>query len=205
MTAYPVKSALLRYPDGREVMLLLTCQKQPRDGEGGQYAWLDTSGREWEMGTVYDEEARAMKQLRVLVETDPGLVGVQLTIKPILPPAERRIAQKVITRYALPPKALDDLQEIVARESNLSPLIDAAETLIAYCFRHRAIFAQAMFPVVDGRLPRDVTFDGVLLTIIEELEKSKGQEFGKLKAILSEPVSAIVTPASNVGQKGSIQ
>ena len=182
------KTAVLKHPDAREQKLNLFRV------EAKCYRWLMDSGRPFD-GIDYVNEATAISQLRVLVDGDPAYVGVDLTIHSIEPTADVRAAKRI--RHAITGADCLDIwdyesvAEIIRSETNLPALMDSIQSLLAYCFKCRPAFAKALFPVTAAGAPRDLTMDGLLLAVIEALEKTSNQKFDNLTKILKAPVSQI--------------
>jgi hypothetical protein len=156
------------------------------------YVWKTVDGKTWEALAVYESESIAIRQIRVAVDNDPDLVEIDLTIYPVDPPAEERAAAKILDRYGF--KDDGSLAAIIGRETNIAEITEHVQALLAYIFSRRRAFAAALFPIVDGKEPRDLVLDGILLSAIEAMAKSTKQDYGNLLAILRKPVSAIVTP-----------
>lgn len=205
-----VKRALFRYPDGREIPFSLVKR------EKGDFRWIYAASGEEVSGVAYLSEADAVKAMRVKVDHEPELVGVDLTILSVEDPPEVRAAQACIDKLNkadqcwgpddvfLPDqdKWRDDLAAIIAAETNVSPLITSFSDLMAYVFRHRPAFAKALFPVTEQGSPRDMVLDGLLLIAIEAIKKSTKQDLGNLVAILKQPVKQIIG-AKSMPKKGT--
>lgn len=178
----------------------------------GDYRWADKGGNEFD-GVAYLSEEDAIRAIRCKVEGEPEYVGADLTIFPVDPPPHVRAAEKCFEQQSLSvtpfrpfikQEVIDMLAGIIEKETNIATLLDAYQTLLAHCFQRRRIYAKAQFPTVEGQEPRDLVFDGLLLTCIEETEKATRQNFDNLKKILMEPSSRIVT-AHGVRKKGTVQ
>ena len=182
------QKAVLKYRDGR-IQNLSLFRVEPT-----VQRWIiDDSGKEFSK-VHYLSTHDAVKGLRVLVETDPNYVGVDLTIMAVEPPPEERAAHRIDTDYDL--LSAEAIARIIQEETNISEVVRTAEELLAYLFTRRAIFAKALFPVQGGMAPRDMVMDGLLLGCIEALSKTTKQEYGNLLKILKEPVSNLQVVAA---------
>jgi hypothetical protein len=136
------------------------------------------------------------------------MVGVDLTIYPVELPPEERAAER------LAPIAYDgrmyndtdqaEITRIIREETNITEILDAAQSMVAYAFTRRDAYARALFPVQDGRMPRDLVFDGLLLTMVEALGKATKQDYQNIVRVLKEPVSSIQV-ARSMPKGGTIQ
>jgi hypothetical protein len=196
MAAKAVKKAKLIFPDKREDNLVLL-QVEPK-----VLRWETDGGREWD-GVDYLDEATAIASIRVLVERDPAYVGVDLTVLSMDPTPAERAAGVIGFEFGM--TEVPRVAEIIAKETNIDGLTEHISTLIAYLFRHRPAFAKALFPVTEAGAPRDMVLDGLLLNVIQAMEKSTGQTFGNLTKILLEPVSVIQMASKLPPGGGKIQ
>jgi len=186
-TPQTVKRATLKDPQGIKADFLLQ-----RHGKG-DYRWsgVDT--------TAYLSEEDAIRGMRATVEGKPEFVGWDLTIMGIEPPAALRAAARLVDKtfhegwWKAVDKTLVEAQQVIEEETNSAALVDAVETLIAYIFLNRSKFAKALFPTTPAGEPRDLVCDGLLLTVIEALEKTTLQDHENLKKKLREPVSQILS------------
>jgi len=196
MQPHPVKRAVLKLPDGRERTLLLV------HTDKASYVWQTPEGRVWEDLSVYADEATAIRMLRVGVDSDPALVGVDLTVYPMDPPPAERLAKRLSVRYG-PWKEteVEECAKVIAEETALPELLDKTQTLLAYIFKNRLVFAMAVCPPTPGAQPRDLTMDGCLLEAIQAIEKSTGLKLDRLTSELMKPVSAIIAPGLQKGSK----
>lgn len=190
MTPHPVKTATIRHSDGREVSLVLM-----RTGET-KYHWQTPNGRPWESGVGFENEGAAIKSIRVSVESDPDLVGADLTVKALDPPPELRAAKR-ITDMLLPgkkgrEKRIKDLSEIIRDETGIDSLVEAVSEMTAFWMARRNTYAMAVCPPIPGAIPRDLKADGLLRAVIVAMQKTTGQNFKNLIAILDEAPSMIV-------------
>ena len=189
-----VMRALIKHADARETRLVLI-QREPT-----VFVWVTEAGREFD-GVHYTLKNIALKALRVAVETDPAFVGADLTIIPVEPPPSERAAKRLAETASEAQAA--DIARVIEDETNISAISDAVQTLMAYIFLHRDAFAMALFPVKDGRRPRDLVMDGLLLNTVEALGKATKQDYVNLLTVLKEPVSQLLV--AHQVPKGPIQ
>ena len=81
-----VKRAVLKHKDGRQQEFFLFRVEEK------VFRWADSNGKLWD-GVDYTSENIALKGIRVSVDTDPALVGVDLTVYPVEPAPEERAAK----------------------------------------------------------------------------------------------------------------
>ena len=200
MKPHPVKRATLKREPAATVELLLV-RHEPR-----VFRWHAAHGVPFD-NVDYVAEVDALKALRVLVESSPEYVGVDLTIHSVTPPPEERAAEK-ITNYInehgnpgplgpnnwTPPG--DRIASIIRSETGITELIEQAEVLVAFLFQRRRAYARALFPAPAGEEPRDLTLDGLLLELIEALQTATQNDYGNLVKILKEPVGNIKVVAA---------
>jgi hypothetical protein len=205
-----VKRAAFKYPDGNTIDFALVRR------EKGDFRWIYSADGSEVSGVVYLSESDAVRAMRVKIDHEPELVGVDLTISAVDPPPEARAATRIWRELWIRGDLekdkshfefvdLEPLADIIANETNIGPLTTAFSELMAYIFLHRARFAQALYPVTAQGAPRDLTMDGLLYTAIEAMQKSTGQDFSNLLKPLKEPVSQIVGAKAMPKQKGVIQ
>ena len=203
-----VKRAVFKYPDGHEIPFALVKREKT------DFRWIYAASGEEVSGVAYLSESDAIRSMRVKVDHEPELAGVDLTITAVDLPPEARAARRIVDHYRDGiayeiskenlPIAEEIVADLIANETNISPLISAFSDLMAYIFGHRPAFARALFPVTAQGSPRDLVLDGLLYTAIEAMQKSTNQDFGNLIKILKEPVSQIMT-AKAMPKKGQIQ
>jgi hypothetical protein len=191
-----VKRAAFAYPDGRKIEFALV-KRERQD-----FRWIYAADSSEVSGVAYLSESDAVRALRVSIDHEPELVGVDLTIIAVDPPPEVRAAMVIVSRYSsgywdVSPATITEcvseaISDIIAHETNIGPLTTAFSELMAYVFIHRAKFAQALYPVTAQGSPRDLVMDGLLFTAIEAMQKSTGQDFSNLLKPLKEPVSQVV-------------
>ena len=198
----PVMRAIVKHADARETRLVLI-QKEPT-----VFVWVTEDGREFD-GIHYTLGNIALKAIRVCCDTDPAFVGCDLTLYPVEPPPSERAADRVVSYFEeFSGSSIDHdrgrMQKVIEEETNIAEISDAAQTLLAYIFLHRDAFAMALFPVKDGRRPRDLTMDGLLLNTVEALGKATKQDYTNLLTVLKEPVSDLIV-AHHVPKGGPVQ
>jgi len=201
------KRAKLKFPDARERNLVLL-KIEPK-----VYVWKTEGGTDWD-GVQYLEESTAISQLRVTIDHDPAYVGVDLTVTSPDPTPAQRAAEKIregisedleTTEVPFVAWLYDNrIEKCINEETNIDPLVDHLQTLLAYLFRRRPAFAKAIFPVTEQGAPRDLTMDGLLLNVIQALEKTTGQKWENLTRLLMEPVS-VISMASKLPPGGKVQ
>ena len=180
-----VKKAVLRWVD--RVAELCLFRVEPK-----VYRWVYPNGQELDH-IDYLTDADAIAALRVLVDGDPAYVGCDLTVNPVTPPPELRAARRVMRRVgAFEDETLEAIRNLIQEETGIGALLDASQALFAYIWKYRPLYARTLFPHVEGKPPRDLTLDGLLLTYLEAAEKSLGESLDNLKAVLREPVSEII-------------
>lgn len=198
-----VKRAILKYKDGRQDELFLFRLEET------VFHWIvgNPAKRKFD-GIDYLSKYVAIKALRVAVETEVALAGSSLTFYGIEPPPEERAATQIagiaFDGRCYEHKDVEELSNIIRQETNITEILDATQGLLAYCFTRREKFAMALFPIQDGRKPRDMVFDGLLLSAIEAIGKATKQDFESLVKILKEPVSDLVI-ATNMPKGGKVQ
>lgn len=213
MTPQIMKQAVLKKPGLADKQLHLVRL------EKGCYRWIEVLG-EKPFGPDWLSEHDAIKGIRVEIETNPEFVGVDLTVTTAQPSAEMRAAESVVEYYETifatvadinarnPESRSEQVQSVmdcVTYETNLADLLEHFQVMLAYNFRNRRVYARALFPVRDGKEPRDLVGDGLLLNCIQAIEKSTGQKLDNLKAVLLEPVSNITVVGGSALPKRGIQ
>jgi hypothetical protein len=201
----PIKRAVLKFPDAREQTLFLFRPEQT------VFRWAVDNGRLLD-GVDYVTEADAIAQLRVLVEHDPAYVGVDLTVYSMEPSAADRAAKRITGRLfrlmddyndiGNPARETELVAQIISEETNIDPLMDSVQTLVAYWFKNRRAFAMALYPMTPEGAPRDLTGDGLMLAVIEAMQKTAGTTWPNLTKILMEPVSTIKMASKMPTPKG---
>lgn len=204
-----VKRASMKYPDGHEVQFVLTKR------EKGDHRWVYAESGAEVSGIAYLSESDAVRAMRISVDHEPELAGVDLTIIAIDPPPEARAARRIVQQYSDEFETavgltdslrfIDEITELIASETNLPALTSAFSDLLAYVYLHRPAFAKALFPVTPQGAPRDLVMDGLLLTAVEAMQKTTGQDFSNLIKPLKEPVSTLMIAKGMPKQRGPIQ
>lgn len=180
--------AALKHPDGSTQTLALV-----RAGRGN-YQWFDKVGQVPWVETVYLTDSNAIRAIRVYVDGDPSMVGVDLTITAAAEPPDVRAANLICANDATSP---DVVADIIDSETNVNGLTRAFSELMAYCFTRRPAFAVGV-ALMTGQAPqpnaqhRDLAFDGLLLAAIEALAKATQEDYSNLTAKLKEPVSQLM-------------
>jgi hypothetical protein len=203
-----VKRALLKCPDGRQQEFFLFRV------EPAVFRFADANGRLWD-GVDYLSENVALKAIRVSCDTDPAMVGVDLTIYPVELPPDERAATRIVSETTGPIPAMNDdpalaavianVSRIIREETNITEIVEAVNTLLAFIVTRRDAYARAMFPVHGGRAPRDLTLDGLLLAAIEALGKATKQDYANIITALKEPVSSLQIAHNMPIPKGPVQ
>ena len=196
------KAVLKHLPSGKTQNLSLFRIEQ------NVYRWVDDlTGKPCD-GVDYLDISMAIKALRVRVETEPNMTGIDLMVLPVAPPPEERAARRIARLYTFallkalplssedvaeidPGGAVDEVAEIIRNETGIDFLIEHTQTLLAFLFQRRLAYAKALFPTVQGQEPRDITLDGLLLQVIEAMQKATGQDYANLVKILKEPISTV--------------
>jgi hypothetical protein len=171
------------------------------------YRWTNKDGKLFN-GVDYVSANIALRGIRVEIEKGVEWIGADLTIIPVEPPPSERAADRVVSYFEeFSGSSIDRgrMQKVIEEETNIAEISDAAQTLLAYIFLHRDAFAMALFPVKDGRRPRDLTMDGLLLNTVEALGKATKQDYTNLLTVLKEPVSNIAVVSNLPKMGGPIQ
>jgi len=169
-----VQKAVLKHPDQRTQNLSLFRL------EPSVYRWIiDGPGRPFDC-VDYLSFHDGVKQLRVLVETDPAYVGVDLTIVPVELPPEERAARRVSPLCK--DRDLEAIATIIREETAIDKLIEATNLLLAYEYPRR---------LQPKRPGLDLTWAGLVLSIIEALEIAQRQDLSNLKKQLTEGIKDI--------------
>jgi hypothetical protein len=161
----------------------------------GDYRWVKAIDQKELDGVAYLDEGSAIRAMRLFVDHDPSMVGIDLTIGDIAPSPEVRAAKQIDSVFnagVTGEEYRHVVAEIIARETNINGLTTAVSELLAYIFRCRVSFAAAVCPTMPGKVPRDLTMDGLLLAALEAMSKATGQDFSNLIRILKEPVGQIL-------------
>ncbi len=178
-----VLRAVLKYPDQREQELTLFKVQDKC------FRWVAMPSGRLHDGVDYLDERVAQKALRVYVESDPSMVGVDLTIRPMDPTVAERAAKLCLDKffeYDYPGQLGNGLPEataaIIEKETRINSLIDAAQTLIAYEIQRMRT------PKPPGL---DMAHGGLILALIEEIEKATGQNFDNIRKMLTQDVDQV--------------
>jgi hypothetical protein len=177
-----VKKAVLTDKDGGQQHLSLF------QIEAHVFRWIDDKS-----GTPFDgvdllSEHDGIKNLRVIVESDPRFMGVDLTILPVeLPPAERAAKRifdldLVDLTYAPGSIAVERMAKVIQEETQIDGLIEDVNLLITYEFPRR------LHPKKPGL---DMTWGGLVLAILECMEKSQKVDLSNLKKQLTEGIEQV--------------
>jgi len=150
---------------------------------------LDGPGRPFD-GVDYLSAHDAVKGLRVLVEGDPAYVGCDLTITPVAPPPEERAAKRIWTeigdwcggRAVRPESETEAMAQIIREEAGIDKLTEAINLLLAYEFPRR------LQPKQPGL---DMTWGGLVLSIIDALEVAQQTDLSNLKKQLADGIKDI--------------
>lgn len=174
--------------------------------ERGVFRWVTISAADRSFGPDYLTETDAIRGIRAEVESNPDMVGVDLTVFPVAPPPEVRAAKAIrdARNDVNPLFDVDMVAEIIRKETGIDGLLEHYQAMLAFLFQRRRAYAAALFPKVDGMEPRDITLDGLLLNCIEATEKSVGQGMDNLKAILNQPVSRIIKVGGGPQNPGKV-
>ncbi len=190
-----VNKAVLRYPDGTAQELSLF------QVESRVFRWVRQSGSLWD-NVDYLEAAMAIKGLRVLVEGDPAYVGCDLTITPVAPPPEERAAKRIWTeigdwcggRAVRPESETEAMAQIIREETGIDKLTEAINLLLAYEFPRR------LQPKQPGL---DMTWGGLVLSIIDALEVAQRTNLSNLKKQLADGIKDIKIYSTLPPHKGA--
>jgi hypothetical protein len=196
-----VQKASLTYPNNPTINLLLF------KVEHGVFRWITTNGIPWLDGTDYLDPHDAVKALRVLVETDPLYVGVDLTILPVELPPEERAARRITDRYAkdlylsttIVAGVLPDVERnaaIIREETGIDKLVESVNLLLAYSLPRR------LQPKPAGL---DITWAGLALSVIEAVEVAQRIDLSNLKTELTKGIEKIQVYSTMPPQGGKPQ
>lgn len=135
----------------------------------------------------------AIKWLRLQAESDPAWVGVDLTINAAEQPPHIRAAERI---WGLA-EDIDqpDVESIILEETNISDLLEHAGVLLAYLIRTGR---QAKPPGLD------MAEAGLILNVIEAIEKAERCDLGNLKKTLTADVNKVQV-YSSMPPKGGVQ
>ncbi len=193
-----IHRALLKFTD-QDKKLLDTKQLSLFQVEANVFRWItDGPGTPFD-GVDYLRMEDAIKGLRVLVQSDPAYVGCDLTVLPVdLPPDERaakRIIMEMFSDYVPPesiPYEIERVAGVIDEECQSTAMIEAVNLLMAYEIpRLRA-------PKPGGL---DMAHGGLIVTILEVIEKAQKVDLTNLKKKLTEGVEQIKVYSSIPGSK----
>ena len=174
-----IHRAQMKFPD-QHVQSLALFQV-----ESTVFRWISEGTGQPFNGVDYLRSEDAIKGLRVLVESDPGYVGVDLTVLPVdLPPAERaakRILETLDDKVPYP-DVLEWAAKLIQEETQIDGLIEAVNLLITYEFPRR------LHPKKPGL---DMVWGGLVLSILECMEKAQKVDLTNLKKQLAEGIETV--------------
>jgi hypothetical protein len=185
--------------------------KLPKDGPTLRYSlvqieekcfrWIDETSGNPTSGIDYLSEHDGVKALRVAIESDPDMVGADLTFLAVAPPPENRAANRIINKWLERLRNLgydmmqvmgqNEVEDIFREETAIDRLLESVNLLLAYEFpRLRA----------PKRPGLDMTHAGLMLAVIEALEVAQKQPLDNLKSKLTEGVESVAV-YSNIPMK----
>ncbi len=208
-----VKRAVFKSEGGPGTIPIKTIQLSLMRVEKHAFRWIDeVTGNPFD-GVDYVEETDAVKALRVLVETDPKWVGIDLTVFPVAPPPEERAARRIveawrdsmIKRFDLPVEQtcridmsgpINETAEIIRNETAIDKLVESTNVLVAYLVQR----------IRQPRPPGlDMAQAGLLLDVLTALEKAQNVDLSNIRKVLTQDVTAIKTYSSMPQSGGKIQ
>ena len=134
----------------------------------------------------------AIKALRLAFETEVSLIGCDLTINAAEQPPHIRAAQRLHDETF---ETVDELAELILDETNIADLLEHVGVLLAYLIR-------------TGRQPKppglDMAEAGLILNVIESIEKAEKCDLGNLKKTLTADVTKVQV-YSSMPPKGGVQ
>ena len=138
-------------------------------------------------GIDYLSDHDAIKALRVLVETSPDYVGVDLTILPAEPAPEERAARRIVDDKEcifdeFADLAHERIAEIIRQETGVDKLVESINLLLTYEFPRR------LHPKQPGL---DMTWGGLCLSVIEALEVATKTDLSNLKQQLAKGIETV--------------
>ena len=174
-----VKRAQLKFSD-QSVQSLALFQIEAK-----VFRWISEGTGQPFDGVDLLSEHDAIKNLRVIVESEPRFVGVDLTVLPVdLPPAERaakRILETLEDKVPYP-DVLEWAAKLIQEETQIDGLIEAVNLYITYRF------PRLRHPKAAGL---DMTEGGLVLSILESMEKAQKVDLSNLKKQLAEGIETV--------------
>jgi hypothetical protein len=178
-----VKRGTLKYPDQRELKLALF------KVEDKVFRWAEVPSGTLLDGVDYLSEHDAVKGVRVAVECDPGMVGVDFTVIPVEPSPDERAAKRIYEEITIHgweigdlPKYLEEIATIVRQETGIEKLVETTNLYLTYRF------PRLRFPKQAGL---DMTEGGLVLGVIEALEITTKTDLSNLKTKLTEGIEQV--------------
>ena len=202
MTA--VQRAIIKQPDGKPQTLTLF-RVEPT-----VFRWIDQAGKPWD-GVDFLEAGMAIKSLRMTIESDPSYVGYDLTFYPVELPPEERAAKRVIEEmyrvddwgprdiYVPPediPRDIGKVSSIIKSETGIDKLVESVNLLLTYEFPRR---------LQPKRPGLDLTWGGLVLSVLEALEVAQKSDLSNLKAELTKGIEQIQVYSNMPPQGGKPQ
>lgn len=177
------KHALITRPNQPDVRLFLFRV------ERGVYRWRTDMGQGYRgLEVDYLSESDAVVAIRIMVDNSVDYVGCDLTINPVAPPAEERAAFRVLNEIKLArvlnedAYSQDEIASIIRNETAIDKLTASINILIAYEIQ------RLLQPKPPGL---DMTHAGLLLDVVEALERSQSVDLSQVKAKLKQPVDTV--------------
>ena len=149
--------------------------------ERGCFRWRTQAG-EVHPGLEADflDASDAVRAIRVLVDGDPRFVGSDLTVHPVAPPPEERAAKAIWK--AGDDLSVDEIAEIIRKETAIDRLVENISLLVAYELPRLRMPKPAGLDLIQG---------GLLLNVIEAMERAQATDYSNLKSILKKPVEKV--------------
>lgn len=173
-----VNRAVLKFSDGRETPLALF------KVEDRVYRWIVEAGGKLLDGIDFLDSTTAIKHLRVTVETGVEFVGCDLTFIPVaLPPEERaakRITALIDAEYGC--QGDEPVARIIREETQIDQLLEHVNLLLVYRIQRSRLPKPAGLDLAEG---------GLLLNVIEVLEKVQKVDLGNLKRNLTTDINSV--------------
>lgn len=173
------KIAVITAPDNTQSRALLI-KEEPR-----VFRWHNADGGCFDLESFLDETT-AISRMRHWFETETGWQGYDLTIQPVSPPPEERAAVATTEAFSdmLCRDDAPEIEAVIRRETNTSPLVEKVETLLAH------------FINVLGNT--DPLAAKLMHGVVVELEKTKACELAGLKKLLSTPPAKLHNQESRI-------
>lgn len=153
------------------------------------YRWInDATGQQTRSLPVdYLTEDDALRALRVRIDGEAQWVGWDLTIIPVADPPEVRAAKRLPSVFTRDwdndvPRAVDEAATIIRQETGIDKLVEAVNLLITY----------EMPRLREGKRPGlDMKHGGLIIEVLEALEKTQQVDLSNLKAKLAQGLETV--------------